>query len=72
MAPRVFCKSCHARTASIGPDGRCSCCRLALWATLQGLRYGDLMAQLHAQGVDIETLEIPGLPPVRDSRRHRR
>lgn len=72
MASRVFCKICHAQAANIGPDGRCCGCRMALWATEQGLRYGALMARLHEQEADIENMEVPGLPPVRDNRRHQR
>lgn len=72
MGKKVHCKSCHALGANIGKDGRCCGCRMALWATAQGVRYGDLMARLHDQHVDIESLEVPGLPPVRDNRRHRR
>lgn len=72
MAKKERCKTCHARGANIGADGRCCGCRMALWATEQGLRYGALMARLHEQKADIENMEVPGLPPVRDNRRHLR
>lgn len=72
MAGKPRCKVCHCVGANIGPDHRCCGCRMAYWATLQGLRYGNLMAQLHAEGIDPEDLSPPDLPPVRDTRRHYR
>lgn len=72
MGKKVHCKICLARGANIGTDGRCCGCRMALWATEQGIRYGALMARLHEQKADVENMEVPGLPPVRDNRRHRR
>lgn len=70
MARRTRCKVCHARGAEIGPDGRCCGCRMALWATERGIRYGSLMGRLHAEGIDPETVEVPDLPPIRDIRKH--
>ena len=72
MAKETRCKVCYALGGEIGKDGRCCGCRMALWATAQRTRYGDLMARLRDQHADIENLEVPGLPPVRDNRRHRR
>lgn len=72
MAKKTKCKVCHALGAEIGTDGRCCGCRMALWATRQGLRYGTLMGRLYEAQTDPTQLELPDLPPVADIRRHRR
>lgn len=70
MPRNPICKVCHVRGAEIGPDGRCCGCRMALWATRQGLRYGDLMGRLRETGQNPETVDVPDLPPVHDRRKH--
>lgn len=70
MARRSKCKVCHARGAEIGKDGRCCGCRMAFLATRRGLRYGALMGQLYAAGIDPELVDTSELSPVRDKRRH--
>nr|DAX72530.1 MAG TPA: hypothetical protein [Caudoviricetes sp.] len=34
------------------------------------MRYGSLIGQLRAAGLDPRTVEVPDLPPARDTRKH--
>lgn len=72
MAKKTRCKVCHALGAEIGEDGRCCGCRMALWATRQGLRYGTLMGRLYETQTDPTQVQVSDLPPVMDNRRRRR
>ena len=72
MAKKTGCKVCCALGTEIGDDGRCCGCRMALWATRQGLRYGALMGRLREAGTDVENMTVPDLPPAADCWKRRR
>lgn len=72
MARRTRCRVCHARDVEVDRHGRCLCCRMALWATTQGVTYGALMARLHSDGGEIDALDCDSLPPVADRRNQSR
>lgn len=72
MARKTRCRVCHVRDVEVDGHGRCLCCRMAYWATENGMTYGALSARFRADGVAPEDFPFEGLPPVADRRQHSR